>query len=607
VTWFVGLDAELSTSASLTAAAVKTTDTALALSSSAAQTALVNRTTDTSVAQEVIASQLTAVARNATFEIDLATSSSITATATRIVEYVKAENYGVQVYSDSKYPRLVLSGLPIGGLSPRAPNFVASIWARRSQTGPVFTNIWSPGNTDPMIQTNLALIIDGDNIRFRSTLDADEPGATWTNIAPNDTEWHHYLFQTPTDNQHRLWIDGVYQGQRSLFLTNDSEFNNGQYLRLGTGIQPIPDYDESTNVQNNLGLAQVWMGLVNEGSFNDRYFYDGGYVELNDDGRGAFDRLPAPYIYSRLNKPYGDVYFVGEYTTAEKSASEALEIPNLSAFTKFTASASAVLVYTIEINSLTQISATGYKQVEMSAALTSSASITTVIGSRKPASSALASEATQSAQAVKTARESSTQSSEFTITAEVGDLDSASASLTSEFSLEALGTAIDPIRASADLSSDFTVSAQGTAFSGFASSQAADFTISAEATVIPPVRITADLSLDSTLTATIGSIEQNIALIVSSGALTAEISVIKQTSASESALATLTAQAQRQFRTTSANLNAGAFSITAGDVINLDPALTLVIKSESRLFKILPESREYLVKGESRTFIVNKG
>jgi hypothetical protein len=57
----------------------------------------------------------------------------------------------------------------------------------------------------------------------------------------------------------------------------------------------------------------------------------------------------------------------------------------------------------------------------------------------------------------------------------------------------------------------------------------------------------------------------------------------------------------RQFTST---LSAQGFILTTGEIINIDPYLTLVVAQESRLYYVIPENRRLSIEQETRVNIV---
>ena len=105
----------------------------------------------------------------------------------------------------------------------------------------------------------------------------------------------------------------------------------------------------------------------------------------------------------------------------------------------------------------------------------------------------------------------------------------------------------------------------------------------------------------------IGSIEQFAVLTASSGTMT--VNAVKRVGAVVN-IASVFGQTTVGFKYTgigSTTLQVQGFQLTVGDVINLDPALTYLIPQETREYPILPESRLYVIQGESRELIILRG
>jgi hypothetical protein len=131
-------------------------------------------------------------------------------------------------------------------------------------------------------------------------------------------------------------------------------------------------------------------------------------------------------------------------------------------------------------------------------------------------------------------------------------------------------------------------------------------TLTADVTLIPPTRAEADLSSSFALTAIVGAIEQFAVLTMSAGTITVTPVFTAGASGQLTAQAELTS-APVKFTGIILTLTAFNTQLTVGDVINLDPALTYVIKQETRELQILPETREYLIASETRELIILKG
>jgi hypothetical protein len=127
--------------------------------------------------------------------------------------------------------------------------------------------------------------------------------------------------------------------------------------------------------------------------------------------------------------------------------------------------------------------------------------------------------------------------------------------------------------------------------------------LAADVTVIPPIRIEADLTVETTLTAIIGTIEQFAVLTASAG--TMQINPVKTTGIIQD-LPVMATVSSEPFKFTGivANFAAINITVTVGDVINIDPYLTLTIRPESRGLRILQETRVIHIDSETRVNII---
>lgn len=162
---------------------------------------------------------------------------------------------------------------------------------------------------------------------------------------------------------------------------------------------------------------------------------------------------------------------------------------------------------------------------------------------------------------------------------------------------------IAPTRAEAVLSTESTMVIDAQSFTDAEAINLGEFSVTAEITVIPPIRATADLTVTSTVTAIIGSREQFAVLAQSSG--TVSCSPVK-TADLNADLATEATTDIQAFKYTGAVVAISALHSTliAGDVINIDPFLTLIIEPETRLIKIMQESRQLSIEQETRSLII---
>lgn len=620
--------------------AYKTTDADSALSAESQVTAEVNSipgidadltvestltlvasiTTDSLVEAIAMASEVTIAYKNASGTISCEATTTLSAALGKIIVLTPNYNTGARS-SDGLYPRIQLSGLPVGGLDIYSSGFTASIWAKREVVGNYLQTIWTPQITGQSYYTGL--VIDNNNIRLRSTFDSDEPGATWANQAPTDTDWHHYLIQCSRPGHFKLWLDGEYLGSQTYFASVQSgKFENNYWIRFGSGV-PTNLYDESWtnpsgNLDPNVSVAQVWMGIVDTeyvqdplgnyyrvtSAFDPGNFYNNGYVDLGSLGRGLANQLPEPYIYDTLSSPWTNVQFWNGSTSATGTpASSSLLTPTAQASSTLTAEPQAVLVNVIETQATTALTAQATKRVVTESTQTAEFTQTTEAVKFVGVTSDLTSEFTQSSEASRTRDVTSDLTAELGLAVISGFFEQATADLSTAFDLTADVTLIEPIRTSADLVAESSVTAEVTGYSGVAAFIAVQASLTAEITVKPPVRITADLAATSELAATIGSIEQFIVLTSSSGTMTA---AAVKTAQGQSNLIVTSTQTAGPVKYTGIVANWSAFysQLSVGDVLNIDPYLTLVIKPENRIIVIESETRALKVTAETRVLTI---
>ncbi len=611
---------DLSAEFAQSAAVAKTTGFESQLSVQATCTITAVKTVDVIVTQVSIATQITVVARRANVETVLESTFTQSTQASRTRELVEPTLSGLSS-TLSQNPRVTITNAPVGGFGANQNGFVASIWFKRDTLSTsLYQTIWANGvqetsGNNVINGTSLLLSQRGGvtnllDVVLRDNIDPDEFNATFYDAITNDLDWHHLLFwceptQAPAPKQFRLWVDGVLQEATQDSIPTRVNFDASTGVKLGQSVvSQFTGAYESTQSKFEGAFAQLWMGNVTR--LNPSLFYDGGYVDLGSQGLGAFDQLPAPYVYNLLNAPYTGITWDQEGAETG-AASELLAIPLFSAETRLTAISQAVLVVTANLTSQFQSTITAFKTVELQSALTSTASLTTATGVTRQGQSALASTAELATTAIYTAGAVSTQSAEFALTAEVGDLDSASAGLSATFALECSAILIEPTRASAELQVTATLTADAESLFNMRADLVSAFTVTADATLIPPVRAEANLSVSASMTVIIGAIEENIVLLVSAGTMTTDADKLADAFVTMPVTTTFTADVQRAFRTTSANLQVQGFQVTVGDIINLDPALTLTIKQEQRELIILPETRQFDLASETRTLIINKG
>jgi hypothetical protein len=496
-----------------------------------------------------------------------------------------------------------------------------SIWARRKTTT-TFNVLWTYDNPPPADSAIGALVIDNNNIRLRNYFDADEPGATWSNQAPVDTEWHNYVFQCDRQSYFKVWLDGVYLGESNHGASMEAlGWGNAGYIRFGSGVNRSAgqQYDEAATTDENLDFAQIWVGVVPveaipgtggaysrvTGGFNPLDFYNSGYVDLGSNGRGEFTQLPTPYIYNPLSGAYTYQYGASgsETTFSVPAAESALFTPTAPVNSRLTVEGSTVLILSGNLVSTATLSAQVNNLANAGSQLTATATLTATASITRTAIATLAVTVSQSSAVSRTRSVSSNFESIFTEMVVIGKLSADISLLGTSFSLQVEGTKIEPIRTGAELISQSTLSATGIAFTGISAQLASQTLLVADITVKPPVRITADLASVVTLTVTIGSIEQFAVLTASSGTLVCVNTRLKIYSSQFSSQFTVTSTA-RKLVALNAALNCQGFVITVGEVIAIDPFTTYLVPQETRAYYILEEQREYLVPQETRVNII---
>jgi hypothetical protein len=535
----------------------------------------------------------------------------------RIQQLDRNRNFGViSGGGTSSIPRLgPLSGLPFAGLKWITAGLTVSIWARRKTTN-TFNVLWTYDNPPPAATAIHAFVIDNNNIRLRNYFDADEPGATWSNQAPVDTEWHNYVFQCDRQNYFKVWLDGVYLGESNHSATLTADWGNAGYIRFGSGVNRSAglQYDETETNDSNLDFAQIWVGVVpvtggsssrvKEG-FNPLDFYNSGYVDLGSNGRGEFTQLPTPYIYNPLSGAYTYQYGAsGSETTFNVPAAEsALFTPTAPVNSRLTVEGATVLILSGNLVSTATLTAQVNNLANAGSQISATATVTATAQITRTVTATVAVTVTQSSAISRTRSVSSNFESIFTEMVVIGKLSADISLLGTSFSLQVEGTKIEPIRTGAELISQSTLSATGTGFTGISAQLASQTLVVADITVKPPVRIEADLTSVVTLTVTIGSIEQFAILTSSSGTLVCVNTRLKRSSSQLNSQFTATSTARRLVALNAA-LNCQGFVITVGEVIAIDPFTTYLVPQETRAYYILEEQREYLVPQETRVNII---
>jgi hypothetical protein len=186
-----------------------------------------------------------------------------------------------------------------------------------------------------------------------------------------------------------------------------------------------------------------------------------------------------------------------------------------------------------------------------------------------------------------------------------GYLISALSTQTASTTVTAEGTKIDPVRASGTLVVETAITITAERIRPGISLEMSASTLTADATVIPPIRAEANLSSAFTLTAAVSGEFRTIVLVASAGTMTITPVYTAGPSPQLSVVATITTTPSTRIGIV-AVLQATGFVLTAGDVINIDPALTLRILAETRTLIIDSETRTIMIRPESRTLTIEE-
>lgn len=538
-------------------------------------------------------------------------------------------NSGVQVLDYDKYPRLLMDFVrgTFNEILVRDNGFTLSVWAKRdtilsNQFQPMISSINNSGEHWG------AFTFYNGNVMIRLNFDPDEPNPTWEDVS-TDTDWHHYLFYTTTKgvdrnpiSYYRLWVDGVYQGERTLSAFNDSMvFDDNTYMTLGratiASLDGPPPNGSGQGYQPQFvyldgALAQVWMGEVSSTSGQSwnppvEYFYNQGYVELFDDGRGVNDQLPQPLVYNRLTLPWTGVefrdYAFDIYQESQKQPDLALS-SGWFADSRLTVNTLGVFLFGAFPQVVTSLSTPGQARRGINENLTATSALSIQSGGGLFGGSAqLESNVTVTVTVAKTTGYESNVSSQAQLTVLPGFFERVDSTLSSQFILDASVDVRPPTRAEANLVFTAGLSATVASFTDSIILTVSAATVTAEVTVIPPIRIEANLSATTALTAIVGSVEQFAVLVASAGTMTITPVKTARVLSSQTVTANTTAVANK-FTGIIETLTAFNSVLTVGDVINIDPFLQLQIEPESRTLTIHRESRLLEIEQETRILLI---
>lgn len=600
--------------------AVKTTNTDSSVVVQVFQSTSAVKTVVVTTTQTSIASQFTVSFINATGTVLLESQFAVTANAGTIkyLDSVRSlASTGVQIYSGAR-ARLGPQGTGIFTRDYRLDrNATISFWVKR--------NLNSYLN-DP--QTVIGSDVEGpDHTRLVFNYyysDARERfehiiywdyfagggGATWMFATDIDDDWHHFLLRMNNNATGGtgfrfwdLWVDGQYiSEQRNNTLANTPRISS-EYFGLGYQAPYGADPDISSL---DGALAQVWIGNTDPvQTFGYQFaatdFYLNGPVDFGSDGRSS-GNLPAPAIYNILSDPFTAVVFNG-YGSLQKTAPEPLSYNGARAVFTISATGNQRTVSTGNLAATTVISATTQITADAQSSQSMAASMTVTSNQFTGIIADFAVTATETANiGVITGNEIS-ESVTVTLSAQPGFFQQAEAQLSDQFDFVCEFDAVPPTRGEAELSSAFTLSADVASFTDAIIINTAFGNLVCDITVIPPIRTSADLTVTATMSVTIGSIEQFAVLTATLGTMT--VAPVKTARAQSTQIATATVQATpTKFTGIILTLYAFDSVLVAGDVINLDPYLTLWIKPESRRYEIPAETRIITILQETRVNII---
>ena len=513
-----------------------------------------------------------------------------------------SSQYAVIDFNTALYPPYTLQSIEV-----RDNYWTFSAWVKRDSVngeyqaiaeGVVFDN---PGG----------ITLKNNDVRIRFNYDPDEPGAQWNDVAPTDTEWHHYLFRNrintasstyPVDTWD-LWIDGLYKNTALYQAAGDITFG-GRYgsgagtldgrLRLGYGLikKETGSYDLSGAPLLG-GVAQVWMGYTTDSEFRVERFYS-GIVDMG--ATGTSTGLPTPVYYNRLTTPYTGVTWNTGAEPVPSPASTPLTLPSIQAQFSLAGESVTVLEVTVNAQSTSTLTGTIFRNRLAAATMTSTAALT-VIGSKfagvnsqlvSTASTTLISQrvryanlaftvtATQSAIAYRVKQFSLAVNSLATVTATGYRIQTATASVTARFTVSA--TINDRTRNAISLEMGaFTLTGSISRIRTATKALTSAFTVSCGINRLRP--------LGSSMTSAFTQTATPEKRIISFGNFTARFTV------TSTAFKVVFAQA---------NLQANGFVLSQGDILNFDPCREIKVDQETRLAKILPESRLLIVESETR-------
>ena len=568
------------------------------ITSTFTQTSSATRIRTASTDFSSIATQLTVAFQNATGTILMEPTATLTALVGVIKQASTTTVYGAQFYNDSNW--LIYTDntqLPYGVYK----GMVVSFWLRKELTDSGGF-IWNSYGDRTFPQGDATNLFYTDNDIYWSSVKLTAPNSTvgfeFYNAIVSDSKWHHYALvftnwsgAFPGNFSASIYRDGVFISSDS--ATGPSTYgHNAQFYR-----------DNRIGYQSRIGLAQLWVGGLYDGSTSPtgaqiisriENFYDqnGDYRDLGDIGVvNGF----TPGIYEPFRSP-----FSAKITSngADLSTFRG-DLPISGIFGDFDLQADSVTV--LEVTSVPQ------------AVFTLSA----VIGRRQNFTASLVSQAQLSATANMVASAGSQQAASCSLTADYSRTRNFSSDLNTSLSLSATAIKIRQLAAAftstTQLSADVGETTELAAVMATAATlelaaiRLRDHTATLTAQAQLAARIddrlrdqSATLASSATLICLAQTLEGVDSLMASQFAITVNTEVVKVAGA---ALIAQFTQSTQVFRVAvgSAHLQVQAFELTQGDIINFAPELIYRVPAESRTRRVLEESRVYDCDSESRT------
>lgn len=548
-----------------------------------------------------IASQLTAAFQNATGTITMESAFTVTAIIGVIREYVPNSNSGLKPIAVSgNYPQIYPDNIT-GSFGAET----ISVWVKRDTSSSEGEILYAgtPSNNTGFINYDSAGTITVADQGFAQLFTI-----TWNAAMPADTDWHHLFFKYRSDlggfygDGYQLFIDGVSKGSR-------------EFQSVSAGILSFTGpYGNSIGVGNH-HLAQLRIG----GAINLYDVYDGGYIDLGENGRGAFDQLPLPGIFSTLDRPWSNVYINQEYQPQYLSSTAVLPVPDMQANSLLQVEILAVLVVSIDMISTAVMEITASKTVEIvvavssefttatdnqilrlaTATLSTDSELACTVTVQRSSAVDLSASSTLSVESTRIFASTVDLAAEFAVTATVGettefyiDLNSAFTQVTEISRTRDLASALE-LAASISTNAVKTIDVIAAVSSEFTTTVVTDRTRDHSVTLESAATVTATYTripaISVTLTSEFTQTADAEKLIVSQGTLSAEF--------------TQSTVAFKVVNGTGALVVEG-FQLTQGDILNFDPCREIAVESETRLARILPENRLIIVDQETRTLKV---